>query len=152
MYWAKFGTTKAKKPPAPKQNKSAGFWQPNSQPAVSTILTPVLDLDWGQCAVIGNRSFHRDANIVTQLALALQKGLNKGGMKSCGKHFPGHGFVEGDSHHVLPCDERSREELEAADLIPFRALSQAGMAAVMPAHVVYPQIDSQPAGFLRKNG
>lgn len=109
-----------------------------------------MDLDWGQCAVIGNRSFHRDANIVTQLALALQKGLNKGGMKSCGKHFPGHGFVEGDSHHVLPCDERSREALEAADLIPFRALSQAGMAAVMPAHVVYPQIDSQPAGFSEK--
>ena len=109
-----------------------------------------MDLDWGQCAVIGNRSFHCDANIVTQLALALQEGLNKGGMKSCGKHFPGHGFVEGDSHHVLPCDERSREALEAADLIPFRALSQAGMVAVMPAHVVYPQIDSQPAGFSEK--
>ena len=93
---------------------------------IDLSFTPVLDLDWGQCAVIGNRSFHRDANIVTQLALALQKGLNKGGMKSCGKHFPGHGFVEGDSHHVLPCDERSREALEAADLIPFRALSQAG--------------------------
>ena len=117
---------------------------------IDLSFTPVLDLDWGQCAVIGNRSFHRDANIVTQLALALQKGLNKGGMKSCGKHFPGHGFVEGDSHHVLPCDERSREALEAADLIPLRALSQAGMAAVMPAHVVYPQIDSQPAGFSEK--
>lgn len=117
---------------------------------IDLSFTPVLDLDWGQCAVIGNRSFHRDANIVTQLALALQKGLNKGGMKSCGKHFPGHGFVKGDSHHVLPCDERSREELEAADLIPFRALSQAGMAAVMPAHVVYPQTDNQPAGFSEK--
>ena len=114
---------------------------------IDLSFTPVLDLDWGNCPVIGNRSFHHDANIVTQLALALQKGLNKGGMKSCGKHFPGHGFVEGDSHHVLPCDERSREALEAADLIPFRGMSREGMAAVMPAHVVYPQVDTKPAGF-----
>lgn len=117
---------------------------------IDLSFTPVLDLDWGQCAVIGNRSFHRDANIVTQLALALQKGLNKGGMKSCGKHFPGHGFVEGDSHHVLPQDGRSMAELEAADIVPFRRMSTAGMAAVMPAHVVYPQVDGNPAGFSAK--
>lgn len=114
---------------------------------VDLSFTPVLDLDWGQCAVIGNRSFHRDAATVSQLALALQKGLNKGGMKSCGKHFPGHGFVEGDSHHTLPCDDRKMEELMPNDILPFQALSKEGMAAVMPAHVVYPQIDAQPAGF-----
>ncbi len=78
---------------------------------------------------------------------SLQKGLNKGGMKSCGKHFPGHGFVEGDSHHVLPQDNRSLAELEAADMVPFCKLAAEGMAAVMPAHVVYPPIDAQPAGF-----
>ncbi|MCP1660666.1 beta-N-acetylhexosaminidase [Neisseria perflava] len=117
---------------------------------VDLSFTPVLDLDWGQCAVIGNRSFHRNADIVTELALALQRGLNKGGMKSCGKHFPGHGFVEGDSHHVLPQDDRSLAELEAADIVPFRKLSAAGMAAVMPAHVVYPQVDANPAGFSAK--
>ncbi|QEY24287.1 beta-N-acetylhexosaminidase [Neisseria animalis] len=117
---------------------------------IDLSFTPVLDLNWGQCAVIGNRSFHRDAEIVTELALALQKGLNQGGMKSCGKHFPGHGFVEGDSHHVLPRDDRSLTELEAADIIPFSKLSDAGMAAVMPAHVVYPQVDSNPAGFSEK--
>ncbi|OSI12162.1 beta-N-acetylhexosaminidase [Neisseria canis] len=117
---------------------------------VDLSFTPVLDLNWGQCAVIGNRSFHGNAEIVTELALALQKGLNKGGMKSCGKHFPGHGFVEGDSHHVLPQDDRSLSELEAADIVPFRRMSAAGMAAVMPAHVVYPQVDSQPAGFSAK--
>ncbi|STZ76763.1 beta-N-acetylhexosaminidase [Bergeriella denitrificans] len=117
---------------------------------IDLSFTPVLDLNWGQCAVIGNRSFHRNADIVTELALALQKGLNKGGMKSCGKHFPGHGFVEGDSHHVLPQDDRSLAELEAADIVPFRKLSAAGMAAVMPAHVVYPQVDAKPAGFSEK--
>lgn len=114
---------------------------------VDLSFTPVLDLDWGQCEVIGNRSFHRRADIVAALALALQRGLNRGGMKSCGKHFPGHGFVAGDSHYVLPEDGRSLAELEADDIAPFRALAAEGMAAVMPAHVVYPQIDSQPAGF-----
>lgn len=117
---------------------------------IDLSFTPVLDLDWGQCAVIGNRSFHHDAETVAELALALQKGLNRGGMKSCGKHFPGHGFVEGDSHHVLPQDSRSMAELEAADIVPFRRMSAAGMAAVMPAHVVYPQVDGNPAGFSAK--
>ena len=113
---------------------------------VDLSFTPVLDLDWGRCAVIGNRSFHADAGVVSALALALQRGLNRGGMKSCGKHFPGHGFVAGDSHQELPQDDRSEAEL-AADIAPFRALAAAGMAAVMPAHVVYPALDSRPAGF-----
>ncbi len=114
---------------------------------VDLSFTPVLDLDWGQCAVIGNRSLHRQPEIVVALALALQRGLNRGGMKSCGKHFPGHGFVEGDSHHVLPEDTREFSELEQQDIAPFAALAKQGMAAVMPAHVVYPKVDAQPAGF-----
>ena len=114
---------------------------------IDLSFTPVLDLDWGNCAVIGNRSFHKDADVVIELALALQRGLKRGGMKSCGKHFPGHGFVGGDSHLTLPHDSRSLDELQADDLRPFAALSAAGMAAVMPAHVVYGQIDSRPAGF-----
>ena len=117
---------------------------------IDLSFTPVLDLNWERCAVIGNRSFHRDARVVTELALSLQKGLNRGGMKSCGKHFPGHGFVEGDSHHVLPQDNRSWQELNADDILPFREMSAAGMAAVMPAHVVYPAVDSLPAGFSPK--
>lgn len=117
---------------------------------VDVSFTPVLDLDWGKCAVIGNRSFHHDADVVTELALALQKGLNRGGMKSCGKHFPGHGFVEGDSHLTQPQDNRCLADLQVADMVPFRQLSSAGMAAVMPAHVVYPQIDAKPAGFSEK--
>lgn len=114
---------------------------------IDLSFAPVLDLDWGQCAVIGNRSFHRQPEIVSALALALQKGLNRGGMKSCGKHFPGHGFVEGDSHLVSPEDMRSFADIAAADLQPFADLASAGMAAVMPAHVVYPNIDDKPAGF-----
>lgn len=117
---------------------------------IDLSFTPVLDLDWGSCPVIGNRSFHRNPETVARLALALQKGLNRGGMKSCGKHFPGHGAASGDSHLEQPFDTRSLAELEAADLIPFRALSREGMAAVMPAHVVYPKIDGKPAGFSPK--
>ena len=116
---------------------------------VDLSFTPVLDLDWGESAVIGNRSFHRDPAVVSALAVALQRGLQRGGMGSCGKHFPGHGFVEGDSHHVIPVDARSLEALRTDDLQPFAALAAAGMASVMPAHVVYPAVDSQPAGFSR---
>lgn len=116
---------------------------------VDLSFTPVLDLDWGQCAVIGNRSFHRDPAVVATLSEALQRGLHRGGMGSCGKHFPGHGFVEGDSHHVIPVDERTLDALRADDLVPFARLAAAGMQSVMPAHVVYPAVDSQPAGFSR---
>lgn len=117
---------------------------------IDLSFTPVLDLDWGQCAVIGNRSFHRDPQVVTELALALQQGLTGGGMATCGKHFPGHGFVEGDSHHVIPVDERTLAQLQADDLQPFARLAAAGMASLMPAHVIYPAVDSQPAGFSRR--
>lgn len=114
---------------------------------VDLSFTPVLDLAWGNNQVIGNRSFHADAKVVSELALALQAGLNKGGMASCGKHFPGHGFVEGDSHYVLPEDNRSLDELMQQDILPFKKMSVQGMAAVMPAHVVYPQVCAKTAGF-----
>lgn len=117
---------------------------------VDLSFTPVLDLDWSRCAVIGNRAFHRDPDVVSELALALQAGLARGGMPACGKHFPGHGWVEGDSHHVIPLDERPLAALERDDLRPFARLASAGMAAVMPAHVVYPAVDAQPAGFSRR--
>lgn len=114
---------------------------------IDLSFTPVLDLDWGRCAVIGNRAFHRDPHIVSELALALQRGLQQGGMSTCGKHFPGHGFVAGDSHFVMPQDDRELAQLEADDLIPFARMAEAGMGSVMPAHVVYPAVDGRPAGF-----
>lgn len=113
---------------------------------IDLSFTPVLDLDWGKCPVIGNRSFHHNPDTVAALALALQRGLAQGGMKTCGKHFPGHGCVEGDSHHTLPQDPRSIAELQT-DIRPFAALAAEGMAAVMPAHVAYPQADPLPAGY-----
>lgn len=114
---------------------------------VDLSFTPVLDLDWGRSGVIGDRSFALQASTVTVLAQALIRGLARGGMAACGKHFPGHGWVEADSHHAIPVDERDFATIAAADLQPFSALAQQGLAAVMPAHVVYPAVDDQPAGF-----
>lgn len=110
---------------------------------VDFSFTPVLDLDWGPSSVIGDRSFHRDPLAVIQLAGALIDGLRAAGMGCCGKHFPGHGWAAADSHVALPVDERSLAELET-DMAPYRQLA---LDAVMPAHVVYPQVDARPAGF-----
>ena len=110
---------------------------------VDLSFTPVLDLDWGRSAVIGDRAFHRDPEAVIALAGALIEGLRQGGMGACGKHFPGHGWAEADSHVAIPVDPRSLEEL-APDLEPYRRLQ---LDAVMPAHVIYPAVDTRPAGF-----
>lgn len=110
---------------------------------VDLSFTPVLDLDYGTSGVIGDRAFHRDPVAVIALAGALIEGLRAAGMACCGKHFPGHGFVTADSHLAIPVDERSWEEL-ADDLLPYRELK---LDAVMPAHVIYPQVDHRPAGF-----
>lgn len=117
---------------------------------VDLSFTPVLDLDWSRSAVIGNRAFGADPEQVVELARALQRGLHQGGMASCGKHFPGHGWVAGDSHHVMPVDERPLDTIRSQDLVPFARMAATGMAAVMPAHVVYPAVDDQPAGFSRR--
>ena len=109
--------------------------------------TPVLDLDYGRSAVIGDRAFHRDPRAVAQLAGALCRGLRAAGMAAVGKHFPGHGFVSADSHAETPIDERALALLERDDLVPFAALIDEGLEAIMPAHVVYPLIDPRPAGY-----
>lgn len=112
---------------------------------VDLSFTPVLDLDWGRSSVIGDRSLHADPAAVVPLAGALIEGLHRAGMAACGKHFPGHGWVEADSHVDLPIDERRFEEL-APDLEPYRRLE---LDAVMPAHVIYRWLDPRPAGFSR---
>ncbi len=116
---------------------------------VDLSFAPVLDLDLGVSAVIGDRAFHRDPEAVTRLAMAYQRGMYEAGMSSVGKHFPGHGGVAVDSHHGLPVDERSLADLQQQDLIPFVRLARNGMNSVMVAHVLYPRVDSQPAGFSR---
>lgn len=109
--------------------------------------TPVLDVDFGNSTVIGNRAFHRDTQAIADLAQALMAGLRRGGMAVVGKHFPGHGYVAADSHTEIPVDERDLPQIERVDMEPFRRMVEAGMQAVMPAHVIYPQVDDKPAGF-----
>ena len=111
--------------------------------------TPVLDLDYGHSAVIGDRALHRNPNAVAHLACALCRGLREDGMAAVGKHFPGHGFVGADSHAEVPIDRRPLTVIERADLVPFGALVRLGIEGIMPAHVVFPAVDDAPAGFSR---
>ncbi len=113
---------------------------------VDLSFTPVLDLDFGRSGVIGDRSFSRDPQIVFALAKSLNDGLRMAGMANCGKHFPGHGWAEADSHVAIPVDERSLQDILNDDAKPYEWLDLS-LAAVMPAHVIYPQVDSLPAGF-----
>lgn len=115
---------------------------------VDFSFTPVLDLDHGHSAVIGDRAFHRDARVTTLLAKSLMHGLMQAGMASCGKHFPGHGFVEADSHVAAPVDRRGKREILGDDALPYGWLGTV-LHSVMPAHVTYPRVDRRPAGFSR---
>ena len=139
---------------------------------VDFSFTPVLDLDWrdetptaaralpapgggpvslgrpgaARSGVIGDRAFHADARVVALLAKGLMHGLLQAGVANCGKHFPGHGFVRADSHHDIPIDRRSLKAILADDAAPYGWLGTT-LSSVMPAHVVYPKVDSRPAGF-----
>jgi beta-N-acetylhexosaminidase len=105
--------------------------------------TPVLDLDYGPSRVIGDRAFHRQPVAVIALAAALGEGLKLAGMGSCGKHFPGHGYVIPDSHHELPVDDRAFAAMQE-DIAPYRELPLDG---VMAAHVIYNCMDCNTAVF-----
>lgn len=116
---------------------------------VDLTFTPVLDLDWGESGVIGDRAFHRDPRVVSVLAKSVMHGLLLAGMANCGKHFPGHGFVKADSHTDVPVDKRSLKAIMGDDAKPYEWLSTS-LTSVMPAHVIYPKVDASPAGFSRK--
>jgi beta-N-acetylhexosaminidase len=116
---------------------------------VDFSFAPVVDLDYGLSRVIGDRAFHRNPNAVAHLAAAFCDGLRAQGMAAVIKHFPGHGFVAADSHTEAPVDARPLSALEKDDLVPFGALIRRGAEGVMPAHVAYPDVDDQPAGFSR---
>ena len=140
---------------------------------VDFSFTPVLDLDWddhvaptkaqalssrqggtgglgrpgaSRSGVIGDRAFHRDPRVTAVLAKSLMHGLLQAGMANCGKHFPGHGWVEADSHTDIPVDDRSLESILVDDAAPYDWLNTV-LTSVMPAHVIYPEVDSRPAGF-----
>jgi len=113
---------------------------------VDFSFTPVLDLDHGESGVIGDRSFHRDPRVATALAKSVMHGLLQAGMANCGKHFPGHGFVKADSHVDIPVDKRSLKTILNDCALPYQWLTTT-LTSVMPAHVIYPKVDSLPAGF-----
>ncbi|MCC6194729.1 MAG: beta-N-acetylhexosaminidase [Burkholderiales bacterium] len=119
------------------------------QSGIDFSFTPVLDVDFGNSSVIGDRALSSNPNAIAHLAACLRQGLRAGGCAAVGKHFPGHGFVVADSHHDVPVDERPLAEIAAHDLVPFAALAKAGLEAVMPAHVIYPAVDERPAGYSR---
>lgn len=114
---------------------------------VDFSFAPVLDLDRGLNAVVGDRAFSGEADKVVELAGAWIHGVRQAGMAAVGKHFPGHGGVSADSHTELPVDDRDWADLWIEDLVPFERLIADGLEAVMPAHVVYPRLAPEPAGF-----
>ena len=117
---------------------------------VDLSFTPVLDLDYGCSRAIGSRAFHREPVVVAALALSLVTGMAEVGMGAVGKHFPGHGYVEADSHHDIPVDERTFDALWKEDIAPYRHGLLQQLAGVMPAHVIYPRAEpgeAGPAGF-----
>ena len=116
---------------------------------VDFSFTPVLDLDYSESSVIGDRALGRDPRVVTLLAKSLMHGLLQAGMANCGKHFPGHGFVKADSHTDIPVDKRSLKAILLADAAPYEWLNTT-LTSVMPAHVIYPKVDARPAGFSEK--
>lgn len=117
---------------------------------VDLSLAPVLDLNKNKNTVIGDRAFHANPQAVAYLASAFITGMNEAGMAAVGKHFPGHGDVNADSHVDLPIDRRNLEEVANEDLIPFIQLSKWGIKALMTAHIVYPEVDNLPVGFSHK--
>jgi beta-N-acetylhexosaminidase len=114
---------------------------------VDFSFAPVLDLDYGGSSVIGDRALHFDPTAVGALGACLVRGFAQGGVAAVAKHFPGHGYAEADSHVAVPRDERSFKEIARKDIVPYKAVIEAGVAAVMPAHVIYPQVDAEPAGY-----
>lgn len=110
---------------------------------------PVLDVDYGHSTIIGNRSFHSDPDVITELAASYIDGLKLSGMASIGKHFPGHGGVILDSHTELPVDKREMNEL-MNDIKPYLQLMNKHLDAIMTAHIHYPLVDGHIATFSKR--
>ena len=114
---------------------------------IDLSFAPCVDLDWGVSEIIGNRAFHRNPQVVAELASAFCRGMRSAGMAAVAKHFPGHGAVVADSHLKLPVDRRPFGDL-LDDMRPYESLiGKRQLAGVMLAHVVYAEVDPSPAGF-----
>ena len=116
---------------------------------IDMSFAPCVDLDYGVSSVIGDRAFHRNPQVVAELAIAFMGGMREAGMAATAKHFPGHGFVAPDSHVAMPVDRRPLADLDE-DLTPYRRLIDNGIASIMAAHVVFADVDDRPAGFSRR--
>lgn len=116
---------------------------------VDFSFAPVLDLAHGISGVIGDRAFNSKPEVVSTLAYAYMHGMLSAGMQAVGKHFPGHGGVAEDSHLALPVDKRDLGTLYKQDIVPFEHMIRDGLAAIMPAHVIYEKVDDKPAGYSR---
>lgn len=114
---------------------------------VDLSFAPVLDLGHKISSVIGDRAFHTHPEAIVRLANALIRGMNHAGMEAVGKHFPGHGSVEGDSHHMMPFDRRLETTIMDHDLVPFKRVINNHLTGIMMAHVIYEQVDPMSAGF-----
>ena len=112
---------------------------------IDLSFAPVLDKD-GISQVIGDRSFHKDPQVIVALATQFMRGMRAAGMATTGKHFPGHGAIAPDSHVAEAIDNRSLDEILATDMQPF-AQTLPWLDALMPAHVIFSQVDNKPAGF-----
>ncbi len=119
---------------------------------VDLNFAPVLDVHSNPAnPIIGDRAFGTDPVLVSEMGIAVMRGLLDGGIIACGKHFPGHGGTAQDSHLELPSVQRSRAELELVELPPFRAAIAAGVPMLMTAHVCYPALDAgAPATLSRR--
>ena len=129
--------------------KQAGWLMASELLAVGVDLSfaPVLDVGGKISQVIGDRAFHINPEKVSQYAQIYMSGMKEAGMAAVGKHYPGHGSVAEDSHVDIPYDNRSYEDIKMHDLIPFERMIHAGLPGLMPAHVIYPEVDKNPAGF-----
>jgi beta-N-acetylhexosaminidase len=116
---------------------------------IDLSFTPCVDLDYGVSEVIGDRAYHRDAEVVARLAVSAMQGMREAGMAATAKHFPGHGAVVADSHRALPVDRRPIEEL-GDDMLPYRRMIANGLPSIMVAHVSFPEVDEAPASLSRR--
>lgn len=116
---------------------------------IDMSFAPCVDLDYGASSVIGDRAFHRDPRVVSELAISFMGGMREAGMSACAKHYPGHGFVAPDSHVAMPVDRRPLADMDD-DLTPYRRLIDNGVASIMAAHVIFSEVDDKPAGFSRR--
>lgn len=114
---------------------------------IDMSFAPVLDLGRGISGVIGDRAFHHNPQRVGELAHDFMNGMLQAGMQATAKHFPGHGTIKEDSHVAQPVDKRSFNDILMEDIKPFEHMINCGLSAIMPAHVIYPQVDDKPAGY-----